>query len=337
MFSQDIILLAIFPMFVSFFITYILIKRWIPIAHKLGYVGKDMNKYDHPKVAEIGGLYAIIGTIFGLLIYVGVKSYILKTYDTLIYVFSIISLLSLVTILGLFDDILGWKKGLKTWQKLFLPLPLSLPLMVIPLDHTSINLLFIGTIDFGIFYSLLLIPLAILGTANAVNMLAGYNGLEAAMSLMLLGAVSIKSFLMGQYFITQISLIAISSIIAFLIFNWYPAKVFPGNAFTFGIGSLFGALVIFGNMEYFGLILFTLYFLELFLFLRGIFNGIYKENFGKPNEDGSLELPYNKIYSVTHLSIKLNKIIFGKATEKNVVLFILLMQVLITILAFLII
>lgn len=36
-----------------------------------------------------------------------------------------------------------------------------------------------GVVDWGIFYPLAIIPIGIVGAANAYNMLAGYSGLEA--------------------------------------------------------------------------------------------------------------------------------------------------------------
>ncbi|BFI73023.1 phospho-N-acetylmuramoyl-pentapeptide-transferase [Nanoarchaeota archaeon] len=327
-------IIALLPPIISFLITYFLVKKWIPIAHKYEYVGKDMNKYEKPKVAEIGGLYSIIGIIFGILIYIGLKVYIFHTTEDLVQVFAILTTLSLVTILGLFDDILGWKEGLKPWEKPLLTLILALPLMIISAGVPYLNFPFIGTIYFGILYPLIIVPIIIMGTSNGFNMLAGYNGLEASMGILLIGASGLELYLLGQYYLAEIALISIFSIFAFLIFNWYPAKVFPGNSFTYGIGTLFGTLVILGNIEQFGLIIFLLYILELLLFVRGLLNHVYKENFGIPNEKNELKEPYNKIYSVTHLSIKLNRKLFKKATEKSVVLTILFFQIILTIIAF---
>jgi UDP-N-acetylglucosamine--dolichyl-phosphate N-acetylglucosaminephosphotransferase len=258
----------------------------------------------------------------------------LKTTEDLVEVFSILTLLSLTTILGLFDDILGWKKGLRPLQKVFLTFILALPLIIISAGNSYVNLPFVGEVNFGILYPLLIVPITIMGTSNAFNMIAGYNGLEGSMGILLIGAVGLKSYLIGNYYLAEISLITIFSIIAFLIFNWYPSKVFPGNSFTYGIGSLFGAIVILGNLEKFGLILFILYFLELILFIRGLLNHIYKENFGIPDENNNLKEPYDKIYSVTHIAIRINRKIFKRATEKMVVYTIILLQIIITILAF---
>ncbi|RDD52559.1 glycosyl transferase family 4, partial [Nanoarchaeota archaeon NZ13-N] len=209
------------------------------------------------------------------------------------------------------------------------------PLMVTSSGVSVINIPFIGPIDVGMLYPLVLVPIGIIGASNAFNMIAGYNGLEASMGLILFTSLAIKSYLSGLYYISYTSLITVSSILAFFIFNKYPARVFPGNSFTYGIGALYGSLIILGNMEKFGVITYTLYFIELILFLRGLKDGIYKENFGIPDEKNCLKEPYEKIYSMTHLAIKINKKIFGCATERKVVITLSLLQALICIVSLL--
>ena len=52
------------------------------------------------------------------------------------------------------------------------------------------------------------------------------------------------------------------------------------------------------------LFFFIPYILEVILKLRGRLN---KESFAKLNEDGSLEMPYDKVYGLEHLAIKILK------------------------------
>ena len=329
------ILIGFIPIIISFFITYYFIKRWIELAKIFGFMSKDMNKYEKPLVAEPGGPFVVLGITFGILTYLFLKSYIIKTETNIIEILSILTVTILSGFLGLFDDILGWKKGLKSWQKPLFTLPFALPLMVLKMGETKMTIPFLGTIDFGILYPLLLIPIGIMGTSNAFNMIAGYNGLEATMSILLFLGIAIKSYLLEKYYLTIISLITISSLLAFLYFNKYPAKIFPGNSFTYAIGALFGSLVIVGNMEKFGIILFSLYFLELILFLRGLKDGIYKENFAIPDPQNNLKEPYKKIYSTTHLAIRFIRKIKGYCKETDVVLFLAALQTIILIIALL--
>jgi len=329
-------LLSFFILLFSFLLTYFLVKKWITLGKKLGFVGKDMNKYEKPEVTEMGGFFVLLSISISILLYVALKVYLLKTTFNLLQIFVIETIVSLALIIGVLDDILGWKKGIKHWKKALLTSVLALPLMVTSSGVSVINIPFIGPVDVGILYPLLLVPIGIIGASNAFNMIAGYNGLEASMASILFTSLAIKSYLLGIYYISFVSLIVIFSILAFLIFNKYPAKVFPGNSFTYGIGALYGSLIILGNMEKFGIINYTLYFLELFLFIRGLKDGVYKENFGIPDKNNCLKEPYEKIYSITHFAIRLNRKVFGCATEKRVVLTILILQAIISSISFLI-
>ena len=327
--SITLFLLWILPCIFAFLLTFLMLKRWINIAHSLGYVGIDMNKYEKPKVAEPGGPFVVLGIIIGIFLYLFIGQYFLKNVQNLIEILAVLVVLLLSGYLGVFDDLLGWKKGLKPWQKPLFTLPFAIPIVVLKLGESKMALPLIGTIDFGILYPLLLVPIGIMGAANGFNMIAGYNGLEAIMGILLFSGVAIKSFLIGEYHITIISLITISSILAFLYFNKYPAKIFPGDSFTYPIGALYGSLIIIGNMEKFGIVLFSLYFLEALLFLRGLKDGIYKENFGIPDENNCLKPPYKKIYSLTHLSLFLLCKIKKCVRETDVVLFLAVMQLLV--------
>jgi len=82
---------------------------------------------------------------------------------------------------------------------------------------------------------------------------------------------------------------------------------------------------------------FTLYFLELLLFIRGLLHGVYKENFARVDSSGNLIPPYEKSYSVTHLAIKAVRVIKGVCREVDVVLFIVTMQLIICVVSLLVI
>ena len=80
-------------------------------------------------------------------------------------------------------------------------------------------------------------------------------------------------------------------------------------------------------------LIFIPYILETGLKLRG---GLKKQSFGKPNEDNSLELPYDKIYSLTHLSIFILKKFMKKVYEKDVTHLIFIFQMILIFLSLII-
>ena len=326
------ILLSIFIGTLSFLFTSILIAWWIKGAKRFGFVGKDMNKYKKPQVAEAAGLPVILGISFSFLFYIFIKVFYLKNYDHIIETFAILVSLLLACLLGFIDDIFGWKLGLKVWQKLFFTIPVAIPLMVINAGSSVINLPLIGIISFGIFYPLIIVPIGIVGAANGFNMFAGYNGLEGGMGIIIISTLSFISWLIGNVWITFLGILAVISLISFLIFNWYPAKIFPGDSFTHSIGALIAMFAILGNMEKIAIFLFIPYFLDAFLYIRAIaIDRVGKvEAFAKPNEDGSLDLPYKKNYDLSHVSISILKKFKKKVYEQDVVLSLLGMELLIS-------
>ena len=60
--------------------------------------------------------------------------------------------------------------------------------------HSVISIPFVGMVPFGILYPLLLIPLAIAICSNLTNMMAGFNGLEAGLGIIMFATLSLLAF-----------------------------------------------------------------------------------------------------------------------------------------------
>ncbi len=120
---------------------------------------------------------------------------------------------------------------------------------------------FLGTIDIGLLYPLLIIPIGMIGASNAFNMLAGYNGLEAGMGVVILSTLGLIAYSNGNVVATVIAVTTVSALIALLYFNKYPAKVFPGDTLTYPVGAIVAIVAILGNMEKSAVILFSLYYI----------------------------------------------------------------------------
>jgi len=327
------VLIAV-PGAVSVIATYYSLKWWIKRAFELGFTGRDMNKYGKPQVAETGGVWVTVGSSFGLLTLLALDKYLYGVFQTE-SILALSLMLFMASFIGFLDDLMGWKKGIKQIYRVLAMLPLSIPLVVIKAGYSKISIPFIGVVDTGLLYPLIIVPIGVMGASNAFNMIAGYNGLEALQAVILLSFTAIFSLTRGIELVFYCSIVMIFSLIVFLKYNWYPAHVFPGNSLTYGVGAYYASLVIIGNFEKFGLMMFTLYFIELILFIRGLRHGVYKENFGIPDENNYLNPPYDRIYSITHFAIRIQRKILGKATEKGVVYVIALLQLIICIISLL--
>jgi UDP-N-acetylglucosamine--dolichyl-phosphate N-acetylglucosaminephosphotransferase len=235
---------------------------------------------------------------------------------------------------GIIDDLFGWRHGgLSIRMRLALAFMASIPLVVINAGNSSMNVPFLGVVNFGILYPLLIIPIGIAGATTTYNFLAGFNGLEAGQGILILSFLSFVAYKIGSPWLSLVGLIMVAALLGFYLYNKYPAKVFPGDSITWTIGALIAGMAILGNFEKIAVFVFIPYIIETGLKLRG---GLKKPSFAKPNKDKSLDMRYRKIYGLEHLSIYLLKKIkpSKKVYERDVVYSIHAFQIFIILLAF---
>lgn len=309
----------IVPVLVAFFITLFLMSVWIRKARQIGLVWDDMNKVKSEKAAGSGGVMVILGFVLGVFVYISYRVFFLKNHsELLVEIFTLLTVVLLLTCVGFIDDLLGWKRGgLSRRSRIVMVALTSIPLIAINAGKSSILLPFFGNVELGLIYPILFIPLGITGAATTFNFLAGFNGLEAGEGILLLTALSVVAYFTGNSWLSIIALCMIAALLAFLLFNFYPARVFPGDSLTYPVGGLIAIMAILGNFEKIAVFFFIPVILEVILKSRGMF---LKESFGIPKKDGSLDLKYDKIYSLNHLSIYLMKKFGVKPTERKVVL-----------------
>ena len=170
---------------------------------------------------------------------------------------------------------------------------------------------FLGIVNFGIFYPLLLVPLGITGAANAVNMLAGFNGLEVGMGVVAVGSLAIIAYLIGQTTALIILMAALGALIATLYYNWYPAKILVGDVGTLSIGAVIACAVIIGNYETAGVIIVIPFVVDFLIKAKNHFPysfGVYR--------GGKLYCPEGGPVGLGQMIMK----VCGGISERNLVL-----------------
>ncbi|MFA6268450.1 MAG: hypothetical protein WCW13_02685 [archaeon] len=324
------------PAIVSFVSVLIIMPPFIKKMYEHGFVGTNMNNYNKPKIAELGGAVVFFGFALGAFSGIFVATYLNLFKLDLGVFFAGLCTIAIIAFIGFIDDIIGWKKGIRQWQHALFPIFAALPLMAVRIANPPISIPFIGllpnefflpfgiVISFGFAYSLFAIPIGVTGASNATNMLAGLNGLEAGLALLIISTLAIISIANGKIEAAVFALSIIGALIAFLYYNWFPAKILGGDALTLMAGASIAVISILGDMEKIGIALMILYFIELFLKARTKFQG---ESFGVPQKTGLLLSPKEK-KSLTHYFMAISP-----TTEKNVVKRILFVQGIICILA----
>jgi UDP-N-acetylglucosamine--dolichyl-phosphate N-acetylglucosaminephosphotransferase len=328
---QEILFLTLI---VSFFLTLIVLPIWIRKCRQVDLLWEDMNKYNRPKnVAASGGVVVVMSFVLSLLFYVAIRTFIMKDADGItIKIFGLLAVILLLSIVGLVDDLLGWKHGgLSRKMRLFLAFPAAIPLMVINAGASTLSIPFIGIVDIGLLYPLIFIPIGIVGATTTYNFLAGFNGLEAGQGIIVLSFMAFIAYItnnngISNSWLALVCLMMVASLIVFYFYNKYPAKVFPGDILTWSIGALIACVAILGNFERIALFIFIPYIIETILKIRG---GLVKQSFGTPAKDGSLQMPYEKIYGLTHASIWILSKFKTKVYEKDVTYLIFSFQIII--------
>ena len=254
--------MILFLLLLSAIVSCVTIYVCIPQLVRARIVGRDIQKRSHPEVPEMGGLAIVLGFAGGILMAVG-----MLTFLRLIPTTNLTALLgSLATVLmagliGILDDLLDLHQGIKA----ALPILAAVPLMAIRAGDTRMVVPFLGAVEFWILYPLLVIPSAVAVFANAVNMLAGFNGLEAGLGIVAIGSLSVIAWQLGETTALILLLSGLGALMGILPFNWYPARVFVGDVGALTIGAIIAAAVVIGDFEVAGLILLVPYGID-FLF-----------------------------------------------------------------------
>jgi len=330
-------------MLVSFFVTFIVTPQAIRLLWCAGINGRDLNKKNKPKLPASGGICVAAGIVAGLLSYVGIQTFVYGANAVSVYLLGVISSILIVTFVGLLDDLnikttpvqtkdgKNVKIGLPQWLKPLLTLPAAIPLMVLNAGETTMMIPLLGEVNFGILYPLLLIPIGVVGVSNLINLLGGFNGVESGMGLVYTLALGIFGILYGSKVGLNngavLLLITAASLLAFLRYNWHPAKILPGDSLTYLLGAVVVSGVVIGNMEKIGIIIMIPFILEFLLKLRSRFKA---SCLGILRKDGKLDPPYGKkIYSLTHLVMSIKPM-----TEKQVTISLIIIQAVVSIFVF---
>ena len=261
-------LLALSILVLPFVFTFAAFWLAIPAFKRRGLVGRDMHKPGLPLVADMGGLILAAGFAGGMLLIVAYNTFLSRFLTTsTTAVLAVLCVALTAAVIGLLDDVMKLRQGIKV----ILPLFASLPLMASRVGNSVIDVPIYGAVDFGIVYSVVLVPLGVTGAANAVNMLAGFNGVEAGVGIVSVASLAVIAYHVGEVGAFLTLLAAFGALLATLYYNWYPARVFIGDVGTLSIGAIIASAVIVGNFEMAGVFVMIPHMLEFLIKARNRF------------------------------------------------------------------
>src|SRR6201995_94892 len=218
---------------ISFTVTFLAIPAVINVAEmKKLFDMPDARKVHFTPITPLGGLGIFAGFIFGSLLTIHFNQYPDLQY--------FIAAAFVIFFLGLKDDILVISP-----VKKFIGQVLA-AFIIIYYGNIQIRSMhgFFGVYELPEMFSLLLTYFAVIVVINSFNLIDGVDGLAGSLGLL-------SSVIFGVYFLyvgmAPYAVLAFSlagSLLAFLIFNFQPAKIFMGDTGSLLVGTINSILVI---------------------------------------------------------------------------------------------
>ena len=214
----------------------------------LGISGVDIHKVDRPVRAEMGGLAVLVALAVASSLFLGLDY---SSDGSSVLFAAVASTVVFTGAVGVADDVLEISQKVKP----FLIVVASLPLMLYLSQRAFIFIPLLGNVHLGLLYPLVAVPLAITTSANFSNLLAGFNGLEAGCAAISLGTMSFLSNLYGHPTVAILGAIMTFAYLGFLVLNWYPARIFPGDSGTLMSGAALAAMGLASGLEFEAIVL----------------------------------------------------------------------------------
>ena len=261
----------ILPAIIAFAISALLCPVVIPFLQKLkfGQFIRDEGPAAHQKKSgtpTMGGIIFIISVILTSLLY-------MKDYPSIIPVaFATLGF----GIIGFMDDYIKVVKkrnlGLTEIQKLAGQIVVTGIFLYYLMNFTDVGtkllIPFTGGFENGTYLELpgrlfiIFMFIVFLGTTNGTNFTDGLDGLLASVTVLVAVFLTVVSIGVNSG-LSPITAAVAGSLLGFLLFNVYPARVFMGDTGSLALGGFVAASASMMNMQLFILIIGLIYLVEV--------------------------------------------------------------------------
>jgi len=211
-------------LFFSLVVTILVTPHFIDLLNKIKIVDQPdgRRKLQDTPVPRLGGLLIFIALFTSIFIFYSDLNSIKYFLFGAIIIFT----------LGAYDDLIGAKWYLKFIYQLLASSMLMI--MIVP----QISTLKLFGIELSIIPSYIILMLFIVGTINSFNLLDGLDGLVAGFSLLVLSLLFFISLNFLNTFLLILSASIIGSLIGFLKYNSFPARIYLGDSGSLSLGYI---------------------------------------------------------------------------------------------------
>jgi len=207
----------------AFFFTWFILPKLSSLARRIGLLDlPNLRKVHNQPKPLVGGLGMVMAVCLSGVLFIPLTD--LRGYFAGMIV---------LVIVGFLDD---FREIDHKWKFVS---QIIASLLAIYLSNTRLvtfgDLIGMGEIRLGI----LSVPLTIfcmVGVINALNMIDGLDGLAGIIAIVGFSCFGLLAYYTGQYNILLLSLALTGALIGFLRFNWFPSRLFMGDAGSLTIG-----------------------------------------------------------------------------------------------------
>lgn len=285
-----LVTIVAFPWFIGF------VKRF-ELTQKIreeglsGGVSKLFSKlHAHKSGTPTMGGAVIIGAVLltvlfsRILAYMGVIDYsLLNRGETYLPILTLLG----VGILGLVDDYLNItekskQKGLSARVKLWTLMGFAVVgalWFVLKLEWSILHVPGIGDFDIGWWYGPLFVFILV-GTANAVNITDGLDGLSGGLLVISYGVMGTLAYFYGLPILATFCIVVVAALMGFLWFNVPPAQIYMGDTGSLALGATLGVIAMLTNAVFILAIIGFIFVLEtLSVIIQLTWKKVFKRKF----------------------------------------------------------
>ena len=271
------------PVIISFLISVVFCPILIPFLRKLkfGQTEREEGPQSHLKkngTPTMGGLVILASILLTSLIYIG------KFTEILPVLFMTLGF----GLIGFLDDYIKVVKKrslvLTPLQKMALQFIVTGVFIyyyfkIAGLD-TSIKIPFVSGDGFVMptWLFIIFVFIVVLGTVNGVNFTDGLDGLASGVTVIVATFFTIAALSLNPS-MTPITGAVVGSLLGFLLFNTYPARVFMGDTGSLALGGFVSSIALMLHMPLFIVIIGLIYLVEVLSVILQV--GYFKLTHGK--------------------------------------------------------
>ncbi len=226
-----------FTFLVALVVTFVLTPLVKNFAIKIGAVDKpDARKVHHGLIPRLGGLAIYAGFMVSVISTIGF------TYEMV----GVMAGATFLIVVGVVDDMISLPPKVKLLGQI---IAAAIPVIIFNINIEWVDLPWSGILYLPEIISLPLTIFWIIGFINTVNLIDGLDGLAAGIATIASIAIALLAFQMGQWVAAAAMIAMTGACLAFLQYNFNPAKIFMGDTGSMFLGYVIASVSVMGSMK----------------------------------------------------------------------------------------